>query len=186
MATAFWLLVFWLQGISLEPLIPGLVRFGFVSAAMIFAWWAFVHYLWRAWPVRILLRLKLPDLHGRWVGTYISSYDRKDRSMALEIRQTMLNLQCISYAKDVRAESFTARLLSDPDGGTFSFAYIYHGEHMQHTAIPGDEHQGAALLVLEPSSPKRLSGSYFNDRKPEQRRGHVELIYESRKLKGAL
>lgn len=116
----------------------------------------------------------------------MSSFDKNERPMALEVRQTLLRIQCFAYGLQNEAQGYSARILTDPDEHTFKLTYLYHAKREVVASIPGDEHEGVALLTLIESRPRRLRGFYINDRDPEPRKADIALEWESSILKQGL
>jgi hypothetical protein len=166
-----------------EPILPVLTRVGIVATIIWFSWLFFTRVAWRWRFVRLgRFLISTPDLNGRWVGTTTSSYDNLVRPVALEIRQTLLKVQCIAYGPDNSATSYSARILSDADDEVFKLAYLYHSKRSPSTARPGDEHEGLAILSLKEGTPRRLEGYYLNDRDPTPRKAEMKLTWDSKHL----
>lgn len=106
--------------------------------------------------------------------------------MTLEIRQTLLALECTSFGPDSVADIYIARLLSDRDDQDFKLVFFYHAKRKPTAAISGDEHEGIVVLRLIDGPPKRLDGFYVNDRHPAPTKGDISLTWESKHLKRVL
>ncbi len=182
-----WCVVLLVTGTKFAHLLPALTKFGVVVLVMWGAWLLFTN---RGWRWRLLrfgrLLVATPDLNGRWVGKSVSNYDKKERPMTLEIRQTLLRIQCSAFGPQNVAQGYSARILADGDEHTFKLAYLYHAKRQVVASVPGDEHEGVALLTVIEGTPRRLRGFYMNDRDPDPRKADIELAWESSTLKGEL
>jgi hypothetical protein len=185
LAIILYSVVLMIFGAEISLIGRSLLKVGFVSLTIGLLWFEFEKSLWvcslfRGWLV------KAPDLRGRWVGKSTSNYDKKDRAMTLEVRQTFLNIQCVAFGPDNKAEGYSARLLSDRLKKNFKIAYLYHAKRVVVGSVPGDEHEGVTILEYIPGSPKKLVGRYVNDRDPDPRKADITLEWESYTLMGKL
>ena len=182
-ATACWVFVLLIHGLPASELTPAALRLGLVITVTTAAFAFLVNMAW-SWPgVRNLLHMA--DLRGRWVGTYVSGFDHKTRPMALEVRQSLLTIDCVSYGPQSRGVAYSSRLLSDTSKSQFMLAYYYHAKRPSPEAVPGDEHEGLVVLTLIPGDPRQLRGWYVNDRDPPKK-GTIELEFRSRRLQGGV
>lgn len=181
-ATAAWFLVFLLE--SYIPLSSPL-RFSLFSSLLYCLWLFFTVTAWR-WSIFKGWLITMPYLKGRWVGTYQSSFDnyKTPHDQVLEItKQTLLNIRCVTHTKDNRVDSFSARILSNRENQQFKLAFLYHAKRKPSSSVPGDEHEGYAILQLIEGNPRQLEGTYVNDRdKPNK--GEIKLVFESLEVKG--
>lgn len=185
-AILIWFLILWLiKLVGFDTHASPLKYFGLLSLLIGLVWLVLLKYAWRTRILKVLL-ISTPDLRGRWKGYYISSYDKKQRDLVLEIRQTLLSIKCSAYSIDTDVEVYSSRLLSDKDNKQFILAYIFQSRRNIATRVPGDTHEGMAILtfidVIE-AKPKVLKGRYINDRDPEPRKGDIYLVWEDIKLK---
>ena len=186
-AVVAWCFVLLALGTKSAELLRSLPKFGLVFLLVWGAWLAFTRYAWRWECLRFKRWLVVtPDLNGRWVGKYVSMFDKKERKMTLEIHQTLLKLQCVAFGPDSVGEGYSVRLLSDGDDQNFKLVYFYHAKRKPTMSISGDEHEGVAVLRLIGDSPKRLEGYYVNDRHPAPHKGDIELRWDSAALKGQI
>lgn len=167
-------------GEKAETLLPLFTKITAISTVAWLAFYVVTEKAWRWQWIKNYCRwlLATPDLNGRWVGNYVSSYDNQSRPMALEISQSLLTLQCIDFAPDTIGHSYVAKLLSDIDDHNFVLIYIFHSKRDPAKAVAGDEHEGMVWLRYFEGTPKRLEGWYVNDRE-DPRRGSVRLQWES-------
>jgi len=129
MAAILWSIALLAAGVDPAELAGSLPRLGLLVLAMSAAWWWFTRYGWRQPWLRFGGWLvNTPDLRGRWEGNYVSSFDKTPRPMALEVRRTLLTIDCAGYGPpnpgpaNVRgneARTYCARLLSDPTQNEF-------------------------------------------------------------------
>ncbi len=187
-ATVAWFLIFLLEGVNKKALSSALLRFGLVSFLLFCLWQFFTLKAWRwrffnfkGWLVT------MPYLKGRWVGTYQSSFDdyKTSHKMTLEITsQTLLNITCVTHTDNSRADGYSARMLSDRENQEFKLAFLYHSKREPSSSVVGDEHEGLVILQLIEGNPRRLVGTYINDRHPQPNKGEIRLVFESQELKG--
>jgi hypothetical protein len=173
-----WFGAFVISGTKLSELLPSITKFGAVSLIVWVSWLAFTKRLWRSRLASGWL-VTTPYLGGRWVGEYVSVFDKIKRGMTLEIGRTLLKLECTSFTIDSVGEIYIARPLSDHDDQSFKLVYVYHAKRNQTTSVPGDEHEGLVILRLIDGPPMSLKGFYVNDRHPTQSKGDIELTWES-------
>ncbi|MBI3416507.1 MAG: hypothetical protein HY043_14525, partial [Verrucomicrobia bacterium] len=174
-AVATWFVVLLAGGAQLSELVPSLTKLGAVSLVVWVVWLLFTKLAWRwSWLRWNHWLVSTPDLNGRWVGKYVSMFDKQERRMVLEIRQTFLRVQCVAFGPDSVGESYVARLLSDGDEHGFKFVYFYHAKRKPTTSNPGDEHEGIAVLRVIAGACRRLEGYYVNDRHPAPHKGDIE------------
>lgn len=185
--TVIWFAVLWFEGADFHILWKSLARFGFVSSILYCSWLALIKWAWH-WPIFKRWLIAIPDLRGRWVGAYKSSMQdyTTEMPMALEIRQSMLHIDCVTYSPFARGDGYSARLLSDREDNEFKLALLYHAKRAPSVSVPGDEHQGVMILHLIETSPRRLRGFYLNDRDGGPAQGEVTLEWESYELKREL
>lgn len=96
-----WFAVLLFRGVPATALLDAFLNISVVCLILTAAWNFFVKWGWRLEGLRLggwLVRT--PDLNGRWEGTYRSSYDNKTRSYVLEIRQTLIDLQCNAWGDE--------------------------------------------------------------------------------------
>lgn len=169
-----------LTGEKFEAIIPLFSKFTAISLVAGMMFFAITEKAWRWKWVRNWCRwiTATPDLNGRWVGNYVSSFDKQSRPTALEVTQSLLTLQCVDFGRDTIGHSYVARLLSDIDDHDFVLVYFFHSKRDHMTSIPGDEHEGMMWLRYIEGHPNRLEGWYVNDRDPP-RRGDIKLQWES-------
>jgi SMODS-associating 2TM, beta-strand rich effector domain len=180
-----WFVVLFVRGVAATALVEACLHLSIVIAVLTFAWTIFVKYGWR-WK---LLRLggwlvRTPDLNGRWEGTYRSSFDNKERPYVLEIRQNLVGLQCTVWGDENEAEIYSAHLLADREEKQFKLSYLYQARRRAPSRVPGDHHDGWALLRIIDGSPRKLQGEYVNNRDPDPRKAEINAAWVSRKLKG--
>lgn len=177
-----WLPFLFLGGMPAQELLPALARFGVVSVIVFAAWRFLVMKAWRWKWLRMIGLVKTPDLNGRWVGTAVSTFDRKQRPMVVEIRQNLLRTHCIGYGPENSAQGYSARILCDPEEQKFMLTYLYVSKRKASSSVPGDQHEGVKVLSLLEGPPRRLRGYYLNDRDPDPRKADMDLVWESANL----
>ncbi len=106
--------------------------------------------------------------------------------MALEITQTLSTIKCVAFGTGSRGDGYSARILSDNDNQEFKLSYLYHAKREVPSSVPGDEHEGVAILTLIEGEKRHLKGRYFNDRDPSPKKGDIDLEWKSLNLIGKL
>ncbi|MEF8723404.1 MAG: hypothetical protein V5B30_12640 [Candidatus Accumulibacter delftensis] len=180
-----WFIVLFARGVSAIALREAYLNLSLVILVLTIAWKLFIQYGWR-WK---LLRLgdwlvRTPDLNGRWEGTYRSSFDNKERPYVLEIRQNLVGLQCTAWGDKSEAEIYSAHLLADREEKQFKLSYLYHSRRRSSSRVPGDQHDGWALLRIIEGSPRKLQGEYVNNRDPDPRKAEINAAWVSINRKG--
>ncbi len=181
-----WFAVLFFRGVPATALLDAFLNLTVVVLILTAAWNLFVKWGWRLNGLRLggwLVRT--PDLNGRWEGTYRSSYDNKTRPYVLEIRQTLIDLQCNAWGDENEAEIYSAHLLADRDEKVFKLSYLYQARRRSPSRVPGDHHDGWAILKVIEGRPRTLHGEYVNNRDPDPRKAEIEATWVSKKLKGA-
>jgi hypothetical protein len=108
---------------DIKIIMSSLLKIGFVISAISLIWYKFEKSWWSI-PIFQCLFVNTPDLSGRWVGKYVSSFDEKERDLRLEIRQTLLSIECFAFTCNNKSESYSSHLLSDKLKTNFKLAWI--------------------------------------------------------------
>jgi|BioPla2DNA2_1021312.scaffolds.fasta_scaffold13158_4 hypothetical protein len=120
-------------------------------------------YFWKINFVRIVLRLKIPDLNGQWDVVLKSSYDdfREERYAKINIQQTWTRIS-IKFENDTSSSfSRTASIYVDDLCGV-KLSYEYQNNPNADTVDTMNMHIGfVSLRILENSS--ILDGEYFSN-----------------------
>lgn len=117
------------------------------------------------WRWHITKRLSsTPYLQGTWDGVLKSSYDKKERSIKLEIKQSFSNTWVTMNTEESKSEtSYPAQILKK-DSGEFMLNYTYlntPGVDAQEES-GSNKHYGTTVLALKGDN---LEGRYWTDRK---------------------
>lgn len=185
-ATAIWFIIFALQNVEDEVLFESFFRIALVFGLIFLIWKYFVKNGWKHSFLNKYLVNNKPDLSGRWVGIYVSTYDNKHRKVALEIKQTLFTLICRLWGEDNFSEVYSAGILSTNDFSNFKLILAYKAKRNLQLSKPGDQHEGLAVLSLIKGQKNKLDGNYMTDRDPVPTKGSINLMFESSKLKGEL
>lgn len=146
----------------------------------------FNHFLWRLPLVNQLIGI--PDINGRFVGELTSSHTINDEqngtySVAIEIKQTPVNISVNLYTERSCSYSLIADLCINPNGN-YELIYIYQNKTSA-MALDADmrDHHGTALLEISLDK-KRISGNYFNNPRERGRYGKITIERVTDKIKG--
>jgi hypothetical protein len=159
---------------------------GFASAL------ALNRYLWHVPLIRNFVGC--PDFSGRWEGWYLSTFDKRWRPTAHEIKQRAFEIAAEAWGGGRRtnwSRGTSAAIITDRFGGSEELVWSYKTELVDALGEPGDTHAGTHYLRLsKPDEKKRLVGTYVNNRRREDKTiggaGFVRLVWVGSSLKGAL
>lgn len=128
-----------------------------------------------------------PVLEGRWKGTLIR--DGAPHNFVLEIRQTFTSISCVTYSKHSSSSAYAAEILYDERLKAYKLIYYWQAKTTSAQVNTGDTNifNGFTVLdiIIEAGDTKKLSGSYFTDRQPNQTKGLINLTFEQKTLKNA-
>lgn len=131
--------------------------------------------IWRVSWIRSIARLKMPDLGGKWEGTFRSSYDdfQSDRACEMEVKQNWLTISIIFKASNSESVSILAGLATQNAAGPqLAYCYVNRAKYDLNLL----DHDGTQCLVLKRDDDgDLLEGEYFTNRKDGQTRGHMVL-----------
>jgi len=147
------------------------------------------NYLWK-YPFFNLL-VKVPDMNGRYEGKIEYTFENIDgiKDCAIEVKQTASTIKIHSYFNNDQNELTNSKSLiediAQATDGFFDVFILYHNSGSKKGSVL-DAHDGANILRFFPhdnSQRKKLSGSYFTNRKI-QTKGTIWGEFVSNKLKG--
>ena len=122
--------------------------------------------LWRINPFE-----KTPKLAKRYSGTLKSDYDKSERRVTLEIRQTLTLIHITLITDESKSRSLSASI--DEILGEAQLTYCYLNTPKSEYRERSEIHYGTATLSITGS--KTLEGQYYTDRKT---RGDMTFISE--------
>ena len=120
--------------------------------------------LWRYNPLE-----EMPKLAGKYVGTFVSTYDNVTRDGTLDIKQTLTTVSVIFTTKESKSRSISASI--DDILGEKQLTYCYINQPKSEFRHRSEIHYGTAILTI--SKDGSLKGQYFTDRKT---RGDMEFV----------
>jgi len=163
-----YMLNYLLHGLAKEWYFPLIDNLGFVGAyATLFA--SFNLYFWKLPMFRRFGIVCFPNLHGRWRGEVISSYDNQKRTAFLEIRQTYFGINIDMYCQKSMSTSKMADFVKT-DNDQLELHYQYLNEPNESAKKTMNIHYGTARLCYFENK-NTLEGSYYNANKHD--RGHT-------------
>lgn len=144
----------------------------------------FDKYFWKLQFLRKLGLVRVPYLHGPWIGHVTSSYDpNKQKNVAVKIEQTWSNMLIELESDDSKSETLMAAIYLK-SANTTELLYEYHSEPRDLAVKSMHPHDGSAKLkfsrtVSQGSAKLVLRGSYFTGRGRER---HGEIYLEKDEL----
>lgn len=130
---------------------------GEAVSATVFIGWLYCKYLWRC---EFFKWESMPRLHKRYNGILKSSYDRIERKINLEIKQTLLSVEVKLISDESSSDSVNATISEIHGQKTLLYTYLNEpmSAHRHHSQI----HYGTAKLSI--ISDRELRGTYYTDR----------------------
>lgn len=126
-----------------------------ISVAVIFTGF-YEKFLWRINPFE-----KTPKLAKRYRGTLKSSYDNIERTVSLEIQQTLMSVHITLISNESKSKSLSASI--DEVLGEMQLTYCYLNTPKSEYRYRSEIHYGTATLSI--TNPTALEGQYYTDRK---------------------
>lgn len=173
--------------VTLPLLAPFSIVVGAVSGILL----AFDRWVWH-WPVFRGWLVRRPYLHGTWRAEIVSDWVDPSTGTGIPpimafmvVRQTGSALSLRLLTPESRSESVSAGVEVCTDG-TFEINVAYRNRPGSPFRHRSEVHYGAMLLTTESSTPARLEGEYWTDRKTigsvtltDRRRGHPTTFTEA-------
>jgi len=113
--------------------------------------------LWRWTP---FINKLTPKLSKRYIGTLKSSYDGKDRTVTLEIKQTFLSVRVYIKTNESKSSSIIASI--EEILGENQLVYCYLNKPKSEYRNRSEIHYGTAMLDIYDDG--MLQGTYYTDR----------------------
>lgn len=142
--------------------------FGFLYAL-------FNKYIWKWKFLRKIGIVQMPNLNGKWVGKYQSSYYNFDKDMpaVFVIEQTWSKICIRGEFNHSKSVSNTASLkVNEGSGIKLLFSY-YNDKDPKYYKVGTSNHRGYARLEINKDS---MEGNYFNDPTNNKNHGKVTLL----------
>jgi len=120
-----------------------------------------------------------PNLNGRWEGTFIRPEHTKPYPFVIEIEQTIDTIVLNTYTRNGNnSKSSVYNILTNDLQSTFYLNYLWQGGSKKSVF------NGFTLLkLIEHKEGKKLVGSYFTDREPDQTKGELIVHWKTEELK---
>lgn len=174
---------------NLVSIIIGIISFAFGIVMMLFE-----NYLWKNKTVqKILAKVPFfeqywtPVLEGRWKGELYR--DGISHEFVVEITQSFSSVSCVTYSRHSSSSAIASEILFDEQAKIYKLIYYWRGGTTAVQPNTGDSNrfEGFTVLriVVETGVVKKLDGSYFTDRQPNQTRGTIKLEYQQKELKNS-
>ena len=155
--------------------------YGTVTTIVGFIWLLFKKY---GWKLRFFQHIKStinipPNLNGRWEGTFRRPEHTKPYPFVIEIEQTIDTIVLNTYTRNGNnSKSSVYNILTNDLQSTFYLSYLWQGGSKKSVF------NGLTLLkLIEYKEGKKLVGSYFTDREPEQTKGELIVHWKTEELK---
>ncbi|MCF6167087.1 hypothetical protein [Lutibacter sp.] len=146
-------------------------------------------YLWKLPIFRLLVNI--PNVSGRYKGKIKYNFNEKygEKECSIEVKQTASKIKVHSYFNNELNEKTDSKSLVEDvrleEDGFFDIYmfYLNNGNKINSTL---DCHEGANKLRYIPRNKEnkaKLMGHYFTNRQI-QTRGEIEVVFETKNLKG--
>lgn len=139
------------------------------TSIIVLIWSVYDKWLWRMGLFKYLAWiLQIPILHGTWKGKLKYEKDENGNSGEVDIyvaiNQTFTSVSVRSYFKKPSAsKSITSKIEEEPDRK--KLVYLYKSEAPYGKRDTNRPHDGATVFDIVGNPVRKLSGSYFTDRK---------------------
>jgi len=157
--------------------------YGTITMIVGVIWWWFREH---GWKHKIFQRVKSvvnipPNLNGRWVGSFNRPEHDNTHPFVIEIEQTIDTLILNTYSRTGGSKSSVYNILTNELQSTFHLTYLWTGK----TSKNSNEHfYGYTMLkLIENDKDRKLVGTYFTDRAPDQTKGKITVYWKTNKLK---
>lgn len=155
---------------------------GTITVVVGFIWWWFKEYGWKTkFTQKFKTALNIPpNLNGRWEGVFKRPEHTESYPFVIEIEQTIDTIVINTYSRQGHSKSSVYNILTNDLQSTFYLHYFWQAKAGKDKQI----FSGYTMLkLIENDKEKKLTGSYFTDRKPKQTEGVTTVIWKSNKLK---
>jgi hypothetical protein len=175
-----WFVFAWISGVDISTarnffsLIPRVVTADMV-VIILFTRWAWKFRVFRKWLV------PFPNLQGTWAGELRSDWIDPETGktiapilVMLTIKQSFSHISCMMHTQEMKSHSFSTDFVIDDDAQISRIAYIYTSRpriSLHNRSLP---HDGAIVLDIIESLPRKLDGRYWTER---ETRGEVSLEF---------
>jgi hypothetical protein len=176
--------------IVLNLRIPNMVNraLGFVPLLLMLGFALFDGWLWKKWPVRLVVRGR-PRLGGTWQGTLTSQERKSDGTLVIReaipvffvIRETFTDLSVTLITKESKSRSAVASVQRN-DSSDFAVHYQYQNNPSQTLRDRSPIHRGGSVIEVSSLDPKNFSGEYWTDR---WTKGEFEATWISKAYPGS-
>lgn len=112
------------------------------------------------WRFRIFNFWKIPVLAKKYNGSFVSSYDGKERSAELNVKQTFLSIKI--KMKTEESFSYSINETLEENNGVMVLTYTYLNEPDLTLLDRSKMHFGTATLVCD--NTEELTGNYYTNR----------------------
>jgi hypothetical protein len=122
----------------------------------------FKHRLWRVKILRVLCRVRTPDISGHWQGVVKTSFDKhaEQHSVSVEIGQTWTDLSIRLRSSYSQSWSLIGAITVDDQN---VLTYEYMNEPIPGAVATMNAHRGTARLVISADG-NQLEGEYYSGR----------------------
>ena len=130
----------------------------------------------KLWKMKIFQKtcVKIPNLNGKWRGTYHSNYKGgKIGDANLEIQQTWTKISIISHHKESNSYSRVASILLDTNKG-INIVFQYENITNEKSSKTMHNHRGYSdLIYKKENNEENLQGDYTGDQINRKAAGYV-------------
>lgn len=139
-------------------------------SAVILAWAAYDNWIWRQGVFKKITQLfRIPVLHGTWKGVLKYEKDKSGKGGEVDvyvaISQTFTSVSVRSYFKKPSESRSIVAKIEKEDPNRKNLVYVYKSEAPYGKRDNNRPHDGACVLNIVGNPVKKLSGSYFTERK---------------------
>jgi len=140
-----------------------------VTSLVVIVWTAYDKWIWKKWVFKYLSQfLGVPILYGTWKGKLKFERDENNNSGEVDvyvaINQTLMSVSIRSFfRKPSESKSVVAKIEEEPDRKKLIF--VYKSEAPYGKRDSNRPHDGACVLNIVGNPIKKLTGSYFTERK---------------------
>ena len=180
-----WMIVLQIQGVKVEGIweavkyVPDVISID-VIIFMIFAKWMWKLPIFQGWLI------SFPVIEGTWEGTIKSTWinpkskkPSKSLKAFLVVRQSLFNISCTLFTKEMKSVSLAAEFIIDDQNGSKKIIYSYTSTPKVEFRDSSIVHDGTANLEIIMSPIQKLTGEYWTNRKTT---GQIDLKFKSKKL----
>lgn len=128
-------------------------------------------WLWRYMPFK-----NMPVLKKDYDGTLLSTFDNKERTAHLHIKQTLFSVKIVQTTNESKSTSISASIEDICGEKNLIYTYINMPQavHKSKSCI----HYGTCILTVNDTA-ETLTGSYYTDRKTT---GDMNITFQSKSV----